>query len=198
VTAQGLFGDSQLLAEVGPRSGNSAIDSEAGQSSETLDGWTEYLYCVDDALMLRVWRRLLADEEIVSSLLSDDHLKELHVAINDRLVVPADTNPSFLARALIGSSDVNRVLSPDRNSLRDGEVRRVVGSVSFIRGFADGWTLRIERQHRESMLVRFSKEAFLQSRPLGLRSAEVVVLAVVSDARKTELAGIAIVVRMPV
>jgi hypothetical protein len=149
--------------------------------------------------MLRIWRRILADQQAVSDLLSDNFLAELREVINKPLQIPADTNASFLARALVECSDTNRLLPlMEDPRLHDGELVRLMGSVSSFRGIPEGWTLRVSTHGGQSHLIRFSKEAFLQTRPRGIHGAEVLILAVVQDARKFELTGVGLLVRTSV
>ena len=195
MTTEEIFGRSQLVSEVGP--GSPVIDTPAKLRNESmLDGWTGHLQCVDEALMLRVWRRLLADQAAVSDLRSDGFLSELHRAIDEPQRIPADTNASFLAKALGECSDTNRLLPlVDSPPTRDGELVRVFGSITALRGTAVGCTLRLSAGGSKSFLVRFSRQAFLVDPPHRLHGTEALVLAIVQDARRLELAGVALLVR---
>jgi hypothetical protein len=198
VTSDELFGESQLLTDAAPASETVGRSSGTGALTSALSGWTSHLQCVDEALMLRVWRRMLADEAAVSAVLSDTFLRALHPAVNQRLQVPSDTNPSFLARTLVECSDGNRFLPLADSPLHVGQVRRLMGSVSSFRATSEGWTVRVTGSALSSVVVRFNKEAFLSVKPRGMQGTKVLGLGIVDDARTAELSGIALLIQTPV
>jgi hypothetical protein len=178
--------------------GSSTVDTgaELGQS-EYQGGTASHLWCVDEDLMMRVWRRLLADRAAVDQLLKDAELVKLRAAANNGLSIPADTNASYLAHALLQSSH-NNPLFPlgapqDRQS---GDLVRIAGRIGSHRKTSESWAVRILTDDGSSHLTRFSANAFTHARPTIPR-AEVVVLGLVEDAQRLETRGIALAVQRP-
>lgn len=193
-----FFGHAELLEQSTPTISHSEYSDQGADAEDYhLDGWTSRLLGVDETLMLRVWRRLLADESVVADLLNDDVLRELHDAIRDRLKIPTDTNPSLVARSLLECSDTNPLLPWSGTPLQDAELVRRRGTVTWFRGVPKGWTLRLKSVQGESLLVRFGKGVFLQNSPRGLYGARVLVLGLVDNANRHEIAGIAVLLQVP-
>ena len=145
--------------------------------------------------MLRVWRRLLADEDAVRALREDGYLEGLHRALETPAVVSTDANASYIARVLMECSDFNSSVPFGLPSARyQSTPARVAGKVTSVRANADGCTLRISGTP-DPTLVRFNTQAFLRTIPRGLTGHEVLVLGIGDPKEIQSMVGIALVLR---
>jgi hypothetical protein len=161
-----------------------------------LDGWINRLVGVDDELVLRLWRRLLADSNAVSSFRSDNYLTGLRVAIGSPSTVPSDMNAAFVARSLLDCSENNPFLRIGRSeSTMIGDAIRISGVVRSLRKVEDGWTLSISGE-QENTLIRLRSGVFIQKQPRGLTKRNALVLGIVEKVvPRLELTGAALTVR---
>lgn len=173
-------------------SDESAAGDTAGDTLRT--SWTGRLTAVDEALTLRLLRRLLGDSATVHDMKNDPRLSPLEGLLNNPSQVPHDTNSAFVVHCLLSASgDSNVVPFIDSASARVGDVVRLAGRLTALRADSQGLVLSTtSKLDGVSYSTRF-RESALNGGPLrDLVSEDVLILGILESRRQPQLVGIAL------